>query len=199
MDTRNSMLLANMMMKEKVEEIPLTKVGTPTIVDGVVSGFSTSDYLIFDNLNLTDFEICFKFKISSSSYNSIVFNFGNSDETSRICCQVNTDRTLWCIIRPNGSSDQLSITTTSTINLDTYYYIKYTFINKYATVLLSPDNINWTLIGNSQLNTSFQSMSYNCIGSRYNGVDRYFRGSIDLNPNSSYIIKNGKKYIYLLP
>lgn len=179
--------------------INITIIGNPTINNGVVSNFSTSNYLTFNNLNLTDFEIYFKFNMSSSGSNSIVFNFGTSDESSRICCQVNADRTLWCIIRPNGTSDQLSVTTTSSINLNTDYYIKYTFINKYATVLLSSDNINWTLIGNSQLNTSFQLMSYNYIGSRYLGTDRYFRGSIDLNQNSSYIIINGKKYIYSLP
>lgn len=174
----------------------LTVVGSPTISSGVVSGFSSLNYLRIAN-NVTfgnDFEICFKFKITQGSETQAVFNFSNDSEVVRITAQVGTDNIITFILRANDISDQINVQSPNPIVTNKYYYAKFINQNNVGSVLFSEDGTSWQILATHTFTQSFATTKYNYIGNRDLTLARYLRGEIDLNPNSSYIKINNTKY-----
>ena len=176
--------------------MPLTKVGSPTITDGIVSGFSSSNYLSLQQpfkLNAdTVAEFVFKINISTivvgttffgtlNSY-GIVINMSSSGKLSVFI----GDGSSWSIA--NG------ILTSSELATNTDYFVKLIFNKQSISLLISTDGINYT--GHSTTIVLEQEYIYNL----YYGIGRlsgnYFRGSIDFN--NSYIKLGSTKYNYVI-
>lgn len=70
-----------MKSKIKVEEMPLTKVGSPTITDGVVSGFSANDYLKLPIIYSTDYnkiQLHMKIKTANTITGCCLYSVSNA-------------------------------------------------------------------------------------------------------------------------
>lgn len=180
-------------------EIFATKVGNPTIVDGVVSGFSSSKYLYFSLAN-TNLQNGFKCKIR--------FTTGNS---------VTTEQAIVQQYFYSGVATQFGITThnNSSINYFVFYYCNnsssyhsgyvypnfrlsanttYDFECEYSNGTITwrigtPNNlIEQTAITNVNY-TSFDYTRPIRIGHTNSGA---FQGSIDLN----YCLFETEEYIW---
>ena len=187
MDLKNSMLLANM-MSQKVEEMPLTVVGTPTINDGVVSGFSSGDYIrttnSFNFSQITNYEILIKCK----GYGYPICLGQGGSGTWKIWVTTNGE----IFFTTSAHTERMSI---SGLSVDTEYYIRVKYNNSTAILGYSTDNINYT---ETSQNFTGLSTAKSVINIGYNqNYGGFWNGSIDLN--SSYIVINGTKYILTLP
>ena len=197
-------VFSQLMMRKKVEEMPLTVVGSPTITDGVVSGFSADDFLVLPNINsLSTFEIKMKFKITtnSDSYMNIIstrYQWGLQGFQLK-------NNTLQAKLRYNYQETNTTKTITQSYdfqeNID--YYVKYIFNeNNEFYVGISTDDITYTYssVENIPNGATILLPISSSIGKLSIGVTiQYsaFQGEIDI-PNS-YIIINGTKYIFTLP
>lgn len=172
----------------------LTAVGSPTITNGVVSGFSASDYLITQqnfNPQNNKWEMVFKFTVGSTTSNqSIVCLSGKHAFTlyQRL-------KSLEVLMSSNGSSWDMTSSTVVTVTSNSTYIIKIEFTgNNYK--IYSFENNSWVLkktITSSNPIYSGQPFAF--------GTDRAFgqafSGSIDLN--NSYIKINNARYQFQLP
>lgn len=179
-----------------VFELPLTKVGSPTVTDGVVSGFSSSNYLSLQQpfkLNAdTVAEFVFKINISTIVAGT---NFFGTLNSYGIVINMNGSGKLSVFIG-DGSSWNIAngILTSSNLETNTDYFVKLIFNKQSISLLISTDGINYT--GQSKTIVLEQEYIYNL----YYGVGRlsgnYFRGSIDFN--NSYIIIDGTRYKFVI-
>lgn len=189
--------------------MPLTKEGSPNISNGVVSGFSNSDYLQLQEpiKPSTPFEIKLKFNSSDLSVVNGLFhssktltpgsgrygimlttyNYG----TLNLC--VSFDGTIWAF-------DELSSQNIIQENVD--YYVKFGWTGNEYYVYLSTDDINYNKVisyNSQQAPTSLIQYSRIGIYSAATSNNFYLHGTIDLNPANSYIIINNTKYQFRLP
>lgn len=199
---------SQLMMRKKsepVEYIALTKIGSPTISNNIVSNFYTSRYLkISSGISFSiNFEMVFKFMVTSAVNNHALFNFGgvsSNESTIRLTAQFTSSLSIWCCFRYNGTSDQLSIDTTNNkVTLNQWYYIKYKYNNSTIEMYLSANGTTWELLGSKSATINSLTISDCVIGNRTLSTERYFRGSIDLSPEASYLRIDNQKYIYSLP
>jgi hypothetical protein len=125
---------------------------------GVVSGFSSSNYLKFPNLfkpENQNWEIVFKIKTTKDiiSGQQILFAFGkgNTSETryatrvyinnsTKLGISVTYDGTSWDINTDSGTEGSVGLTE---LSLDTVYYIKFTYDGNSYKLDYSTDNINY--------------------------------------------------------
>ena len=125
---------------------------------GVVSGFSSSNYLKFPNLfkpENQNWEIVFKIKTTKDiiSGQQILFAFGkgNTSETryatrvyinnsTKLGISVTYDGTNWDINTDGGTEGSVGLTE---LSLDTVYYIKFTYDGSSYKLDYSTDNINY--------------------------------------------------------
>lgn len=165
-----------------------TKVGNPTIVDGVASGFSDSSYLLISKngtlYGTNDFIVASSF-IPSSLHNGTIFGM-TSWYLNGI--QVNSNGTIQGTIHASSPTSKY-YTVTSSIHYvaNTKYWVQLIKTNSTLKIRVSTDNINFTedsiaLDGNDviPMTNPYQ------IGVGNPGV---FNGSIDLN--ETYIKVNG--------
>ena len=169
-----------------------TVVGSPTINNGVVSGFSSSDYLELSS-NVTygkNFEFFVSFITASSlNGNQTIFDFSSNNKEG-FCLLINRITETLFISAGNGSSswiiDKGGITKLSS---NTKYFAKFYYNGNVYKLDLSTDNINWT---NEISVTSANEISttiYKNIGYSHRFSGRQFQGAIDLN--NTYIKVNG--------
>lgn len=180
--------------KMKVEEMPLTVVGSPTIVDGVVSGFSNSNYLTLATPFAPadkDFEFVIKFKVYNFSENiQQVFYLGQDSVVSALSGIDITSAGKVRIISKNiYSTDQsYSITT----NTDTWVRLKRS--GDTVNYAISTNGINYNAGANATVSGSLSWSGTQMFGLRIN--QRAFNGEIDFN--NSYIVLDGTKYIFTM-
>lgn len=162
-----------------------TVVGSPTITDGVVSGFSSSNYLKtnggFNISNVENFEVVICAKPNSAN---CLIGAGSGDANSwKILFQSSQ---VWFIPKTQSASYNLRIG--ATFDTNTFYYIKATKKGDIATISYSTDGINWQEIKSDTISwgTSTADIS---IGYLSNYATS-FNGSIDLN--NTYIKINNK-------
>lgn len=174
-----------------------TVVGSPTITDGVASGFSNSDYLLL-NLNIPlDVQII---EIYSKITTPTVWHTGGYIGT--ILARTSYDAvglTLTDYHKLQGkiktNNTMYTIATDEALSVNTTYYVKYVY-NKNAGKLsigFSTDNQNWIEAERSDISSEGILVS----GGNYRigqGSFGYFRGSIDLN--QTYIKVNGKLWFW---
>ena len=166
-----------------------TTVGTPTIVNGVASGFSDSDYLSLINQqqisDITDFESVIKF-----TTNTINIRQGLGGKTDGFGgCYISTSNQLRVIVVDFINKKFLDAGTGLYISSNTTYYVKNIFRDGKTYYSYSQDGINYTtseVSATNDLPENVTTLNNYRFGYSYQGA---FTGSIDLN--QTYIKVNG--------
>lgn len=158
-----------------------TVVGSPTISDGIVSGFSNADFIETNSnfYNQTPYEVLIKFTIpASGATTSYIIKLGD------------------CYLSKNWSN-KLEIVWYDTSNTEHYfhsntvlsysqtYYAKIIYDGDVLSLYLSTDGVNYTLENSGQIAPRNRNAAVQ-VGYHYNYP---WRGSIDLN--HTYIKVNG--------
>ncbi len=168
-----------------------TVVGSPTIVDGVASGFSNSDYFTLPYLpgettpyftNRYPFELVIKFKKESSATQQIVYGDIN----------ILADNTVQ--VHFNNGSNTVYIAGTTVIQINTYYYVKVVYDGSDVYYYLKEENGTYILQGSSNNNVTRVSdrTFFGCRPGRL-----YLDGIIDLS--ETYIKVNGQPWFGVCP
>lgn len=171
--------------------LPLTKVGNPTITDGVVSGFSANDYIANNSsFDITsNFEICVKINswANSASIQSFLSLRGNINLNLRFSPTV---------------ADKI----TAVYSTETWQDIANNLIvGEPTTIKVSGDgtNITITTIQNGVSQSSNKTISE--LGLSGNFVIHFGKGGTTvpftsgiIDFNNSYEIRNGTKYNYVI-
>jgi hypothetical protein len=172
-------------------------VGSPTITDGVVSGFSGSNYLSLQNLSdFTSYELFIKFTVGTISGQTGII--GTSSTYCKWGAVINKNLTIDSSIRYtlNGTGYTLnSAFTNFTLQENATYYFKVIFKNNIYQAFISTDNNNW-IEGSADTLPEGAIIVYPRTGSDSSGPLRIgsgtqylpFNGSIDLN--NTYIKVN---------
>ena len=173
-----------------------TKVGNPTIVDGVASGFSASDYLLGQELTIkagVPYEIATAFITPSDDtlngrantcgiigfralHNGLFYTFSNHPNPG-------------CINFYGWQDNSGSVNNATLLQLEhsTLYYVKYGYDgNRLAYVSASKDKINWQTKTRDYVPSTDTKVFY--IGA-LQFFSSYFTGSIYLN--ETYVKVNG--------
>lgn len=169
----------------------VTKVGSLTDNNGVLSGFSTSNYAqipITFSPNAKNWDIVFKGKFTTTSTaNNIVSGYNNQ----YIAFYINTSGNLKCSIG-NGSSWVINdLTGTTTLLANTDYWYKLTFNGTNYIMYTSTDGETWTQEASSTNSVNINGATLN-IGVPRLLENNYWSGTIDLN--ESYININGQRW-----
>lgn len=163
------------------QEDNFTKVGNVQVdKDGIVSGFSSSNYLTTDGLTLNN-SVEFVFKFTTGTDITSFQNIFASYPLTEMYIE-NGDLKIW------------SETTSSAIScgsvLENFtYYGKVVIENGVAILSYSTDGVTYT--GDVSISDTENASNYTNIGFGVSGIlERYFRGSIDLS--ESYIKINNE-------
>lgn len=176
------------MMKKNDQYMLLNKVGTPTITDGVVSGFSVDDYLTApqqDNIESASLEVVINYDIPLNNVAMRIFRFGTAAS--------NAYQIRWS----NGGNIQYYAKTKrfgSDKDISDYKYIKLKTENgleNNVQIFVSNNGNTWeqAILEEFTLEQTFTNAQM-IFGRTING---------NINFNNSYIIINGTKYIFTLP
>lgn len=160
-----------------------TIVGTPTISNGVVSNFSSSNYLktseLFDSSTAMDdfeaqVEITVPSSISGSGEQIFYFPFEGLYSGFRIYA----NRTIsWYIF-----SSRIVINASIVLDVGKNYFIKGTIVNKTANLYIKEEGQNWQYCGTADCSAeSPTSNTYVIIGNFDGDHSQPFSGAINLN------------------
>ena len=170
----------------------LTTVGSPTIVDGVASGFSSSNYLSIGTFApTTPWEAVFRVKTpNTAGARYFLGNLGYGLVVGSTAATNKVGMKLFC--SSNGTSWNLAnIAAVGQLELDTFYYIRFGFSGTEYYIEYSSDGITYT--GRSVSNSTTNIISSNLlIGIGY-GSNYYWSNEVDLN--NSYIKVNGAYFL----
>lgn len=181
-------------------DVNYTVVGTPTINNGVVSGFSANDYIQLQQaLDTTQpFEIKVKFQVNSLFEHSRVL-FGVSDQgIMEFFINASNHATAPNALRFTCGTSRTSFnicniyTQSNFIIPNKIYYAKAIFTGTQYELWTSEDNTNWSLVGSeisSSLINSGTSITLR-MGNGHSGNWYFNDGIIDLN--DTYIKVNNK-------
>ena len=166
------------LFKSMPYNVGYTVVGTPTIVDGVASGFSSSDYVQATSIlpdNIDTFELCIKY--DNIAADNRLFRLGTASDTAYSLQTLSNKRIAWY------GDDIIFI---SDKNVDDYTYVKVNTtngLNSNVQIQVSNDGNSWetSTITTNTGNTTVRN-STPIFG-------RIVSGSIDLN--HTYIKVNG--------
>ena len=180
-------------IKSPHEYLNATVVGTPTISEGVVSGFSSGNYLKLPetfNPESNSWEAVIKFAtLSDFSAQQIILHPASSsgvnvalvvDTTGKILAYASTDGSSWNILN--------STTGTTILSPSTSYYIKMQYTGTAYEVYLSTDGNTFNLELSVSSSSFVKSGFYLTLGAW--ASDGRHVESIDLN--ESYIKINGE-------
>lgn len=174
-------------------------VGNPTIVDGIVSGFSANNLLKTSQSvppqNITERTVKIKLNssaIGSAKYHNVFFGpddlslvlYGGSSGAQKI-------NLISCYMPGIGTSMNWI---DADLVANTWYWLKYTYDGSTAKLYFSTDGINY---GEEKCNyngTISGSAGIIKIGTRWNGDTDYFDGQIDIN--ETYIKVNNQLWFY---
>ena len=160
-----------------------TVVGSPTITDGVVSGFSASDYLKLNkslNLSTEKVEIVLDIKLTSFSNDGLCILSANNG----LNIQLYRQSTQYKLLNLGGNANS----GTKQFVLNTNYKVKFVITSTTLDMYVWENN-NWILDVSYTVN--YTTISNIVIGDNYtHSGTRVFTGSIDLN--ETYIKVNNK-------
>ncbi len=176
-------------------------VGSPTITDGVVSGFSSSDYLKTDtyfldnSTELTDLEIQVKCVCPTGMTGAnVAINYETSAGTTSGIGFFTNGRPYWLVGRDSISNTDKYVIYQTPLTAGNTYFLKGVLKNGTATLKMSTDGITWQDIATSDVSTcKFYPTANRGIGIGHspnpNNNGYLFTGSIDLN--NTYVKVNG--------
>lgn len=179
----------------------LTIVGSPTISNGVVSGFSGNNYLSLSEINLSNpFEILFEVKTPATWGSAYDVIFG-SVTSNRYTFQKNGSNKQFAYYVPNESGTGRTQHNGNTDLLENkIYYIRTRFTGTQLIIDRSTDKTNWTVEWQEDRTVGFFSSAY-VIGRSGTSAQQAWNGSIDLN--NTYIKVDDELWFgrqqYLLP
>lgn len=186
-----SKLLA-MMMSQKVEEMPLTVVGYPTITDGVVSGFSSSDYVeknSFGFVNSFSGKIRAKIDSDTTVYNGLFqFRTGGTGNLFSLENYGPTAIRIYHYDISSSSNKAEAIYNLSLANKWIDYYFDYNNDTKILNVYGKENNT--TIFTKTYNNTEVTGTTFR-LGLVFADA---FNGEIDINNSNMEI--DGTKYIF---
>ena len=175
----------------------VTKIGSVVDTDGVLSGFSASNYvktLNTINLNSADsWEIITKHNITSVG--SINDGFmGILGGAFNVNYYINSANKATVELSSNGTSYDIgSMSMLNAIVLNTDFYLKLEFIGTAYNFYYSEDGENYTLQGTISSSAKVSSRNnYFALGVDESGSHTSWQGSIDLN--ESYINIDGQRW-----
>lgn len=172
----------------------INTVGNLTKNNGVLSGFSGSNYATLSNISLgNNFEIMLKITTGSdvTSSNNLFTRVQNNQNTGLNIAILNGVIRTW--ISSNGSTYDVAsdVRSTLTLSANTSYYIRVTHNNNIYLFDVSTDKITW--VNYITINSSSSPSAYTpLLGSFINESNTYWRGSIDLK--DSYINIDGQRW-----
>ena len=176
-----------------------TVVGSPTITDGVVSGFSASDYLRLQGFEInTDYEIGTKIIVNNleSAIRNII---GSQFVYSKYGFTISTNNKPYSSIRYelNGTYTNITSLIDLVLQPNTIYYLKAILKNNTYQAFLSTDKVNWIEGNIANVPEGATIVSPNTFQNQagrltFGGGTQYttFDGSIYLN--ETYIKLNNK-------
>ena len=182
----------------------LTIVGSPTISDGVVSGFSSSKYIkTSSNLPISSDEIFTTFTTGSDvSTSQVMFSCGSAFDNRTLACTIESGGYFGYGYSKNGTAwaDGYNITN-YLMSANTEYNISYSFSPSAVIVKIKKSTeTSWTEFTNQLTQSLYNSNTYLKFGVDLD-LNKPFLGSIDLN--NTYIKVNGELFFgreqYLLP
>ena len=169
-------------IKSPHEYINATVVGTPTISEGVVSGFSTSNYIKTPET----------FNPQSNAWEVIIPVVTSSDvSTTQIFGHISATYSMnFNIIsgKFNLVHHQTSVSGSLVLQPNTKYYVKISWDEAKYQLAYSTNGVDYTTDITISSSTGVGTVSMLSFGS--NGSNTYFSGSIDLT--QSYIKINGE-------
>lgn len=179
--------------------INYTVVGSPTIENGIASGFTHSSYvnisLIESSKYVESFEFFIKFTTPNEFRTTTWQGLIGFNSSSTIDGSIAYDPGLYITTAGklyfNGPN---TVSNLPSLLVNTTYYVKYKYINNIATIDISTDNINFNHYENLSPNPGSFYFRKNIIriGDAIVSQDRHFDGSIDLN--ETYININGNAW-----
>lgn len=167
-----------------------TIVGNPTIVDGIASGFSSSNYLVTQSsLPGTDFEVGIKFKCTDLSVANTLVS-GTTGSPFAFSISLRTTGKIRIYSAGPGYNSEFD----KVFNADTDYYIRIIRSSLGYSMYWSMDGINYTIDTRSNiLSSNVPGLNTLNIGKNYSSAPAEpFQGSIDLN--NTYIKVNGQPW-----
>ena len=183
------------------DEIPLTVVGSPTITDGVVSGFSNSNYLMTPTINRQTTwtqVLCFTTPASINLMKSkgIYQEYTNTEYRTRNSIDQNNGIGLKNFMTNTGSGWNIgSETVDDVFSLSTTYYLKTEFTGtQYITSIKTTGDYTTLSVFNST--EKWRNLPL-IIGSKIDSsLDEGFKGTFNIK--ESYMILDGTKYIFTI-
>lgn len=179
----------------------VTVVGSPTIENGVASGFSSTSWLVLpENFspNSNSWDMVAKFNLSALGAERGLFN-SSSVAYQPIDIVVTKENKLYFGAYVNNTSTLLfNVTGTTTLEVNKDYYVKASYNPKTGYELsLSTDGITYTPEASSSVTTPITSGYNVVIGADFQAGGKYYasaftNGSIDLK--KSYIKINGEEW-----
>ena len=158
-------------------------VGSPTITNGVASGFSNDDYLQLPqafNPGNNPWEIKVKFSTDNSSTDRGILQC-SSDSSTRwgVVLLLSSNWTLWFAVSTDGANWDFSADTTQTLQPNSTYYVKIGWTGTKYYLNLSSDNETYEqCISIESTSHIYGSLGHTRLGSYY--IYPY-TSSIDLN------------------
>lgn len=167
----------------------VTVVGSPTIVDGVASGFTTANYLTLPSKPVVDknpWEMVLKVTTDSSLANQGLIGV-SSDGILRI--QIQSKKLEVHLSTSTSSFNIVSALTSRALTANTTYWFKIEFTGSAYNLYLSTDGSVYDLEATKATSTAFVFPTTTFIGRHR---DTAWKGSIDLS--KSYIKINGQDW-----
>ena len=173
-DLNNSYIKLGSTKNKLQAVVGYTVVGSPTITDGVVSGFSSSDYLQLPNFptldNNSKVEIYIESKFYDNSVNYAVLSAYNGD-TYDIKIMLDAGKRLYGYVYNNANSTRyFARLWCSELTPTSLLYTKYTIQNNLLKLARKIDLLNWfeTEVSLTE-NFSYTKSTPLCIGRSLNG------------------------------
>ena len=177
--------------------LPLTVVGSPTITDGVVSGFTTNNYLKSNDLTFpSDWEFVVDLDLSNFTTDTNYYAFGCFGRSFLFAIKKTSASTyaLHLYLSSNNSSWNIADEISSINYNEGQIYIKVKFDTTKYVLSYSANNNSWTDVITKVSSTQiYQTSIYVTIG-KWSGTTTAYPSSINLN--NSYLVNNGTKYIF---
>ena len=141
-----------------------TVVGSPTINDGVVSGFSNSDYLklpSFDYANSNNWEMIVAFELDNLNSDTQTL-FDNSASKSGLYIYLTNQQKI-LLYGSDGTNNIFSVTSNA-LSINQKYYIKIKFTGTSYIFYLSTDKVNWTIINTVETTVKMNNVTNFSVG-----------------------------------